>query len=108
MSSSESSLLEQLRRSHEESRRASVERESFSRFFANLDDRSASLRARAAEFANRLAEEAEAFAACSENSATRGDRDRRLAIAKTEREVATIERRNCLGGRKLSLLRKPL
>jgi hypothetical protein len=49
-----------------------------------------------------MAEQAEVVASYFENDATRGDRDRRLAIAKTEREVAKIERQNAARLRDLS------
>jgi hypothetical protein len=60
----------------------------------SLATRAAALRALAAELAERMAEEAEEFAAHLESAATRGDRQRRLAIARTEREIARIEHQN--------------
>jgi len=47
-----------------------------------------------ADFAERMAEEADAFAAMLEEAARRGDAERRLAVAAVEREVAGIARRN--------------
>ena len=53
-------------------------------------DRGAILRGLAAELADRMAEHADQFATYLENAATRGDRERRLAVSKTEREIARI------------------
>ncbi len=42
----------------------------------------------------QMARAADTFAAYLEEAANRGDRERRLGIAKVEREIADIERRN--------------
>jgi hypothetical protein len=42
----------------------------------------------------QMAEQAEVVASYFETNAARGDRELRLAIAKTEREVARLERQN--------------
>ena len=51
-------------------------------------------RARAADIAEWMADEAEAYATYLEGSPTRGDLGRRMRIAETEREIARVERRN--------------
>jgi hypothetical protein len=63
---------------------------------AALAERAAIMRALAADIADRMAKEAEDFAAYLENASTRGDGERRLAIARTEREIARIERQNAV------------
>lgn len=55
---------------------------------------SAGLRIRGAEMSERMARAADTFADYLEDAAERGDRDRRLGIARVEREIAAIERRN--------------
>jgi hypothetical protein len=65
------------------------------------------LRVHAADLADRMAYEAEAFAAHLENSAERGDAQRRLAIARTEHEVARIEHQNAARLRDLSTRYEP-
>lgn len=67
------------------------EREAVSRA---LEERGEELRLQAAEIAERMASEAEAFADYLESRAARGDERRRLVIAETEREIAKIGRRN--------------
>ena len=62
----------------------------------SLMARGARLRALAANLAERLATEADQFADHMQNASTRGDRDRRLAIAESEREIARIERENAV------------
>ena len=58
-------------------------------------ERAVELRERAATVANRLADAADFFASHLEwAAATRGDSDRRLRLARTEREIARIEREN--------------
>jgi hypothetical protein len=52
------------------------------------------LRVRAADLAEVMADEAEHFAAYLVINSARGDRERRLKIATTEREIAKIGRRN--------------
>ena len=52
------------------------------------------LRRHAADIAESMAEQAEAFAAYLEEQAGKGDADRRLRTAEVEREIAAIERRN--------------
>jgi hypothetical protein len=61
---------------------------------ASLSDRAATLRALGAGLADRMADQAEQFATHLENAAARGDRERRLAISKGEREIARIGREN--------------
>ena len=61
---------------------------------ASLADREAAARSLAADLADRMAEQAEEFADYLESASARGDRQRRLAVAKTEREIARIERQN--------------
>ena len=51
-------------------------------------------RTRAAELAETIARQADSFASYLEESAPRGDTERRLGIASVEREIAEIERRN--------------
>jgi hypothetical protein len=56
----------------------------------------ARLRSQAADLAEQIALEAEAFATVMEISAERGDRERRLATAATERTVASQARENAV------------
>jgi hypothetical protein len=48
----------------------------------------------AAEFAERMADDADALADILEVAAARGNADRRLEVATVEREIARIQRRN--------------
>lgn len=83
-------LAEEMRRSAESFRPATPQEESV----AGLKNKGAILRAVAGDLAERLAEEADEFAAYLENAATRGYEERRLAFAKTEHEIARIGRQN--------------
>ncbi|MGH9125426.1 MAG: hypothetical protein ACRDZ8_11980 [Acidimicrobiales bacterium] len=86
----EHELAEEMRRSAENFRPATPQEESM----AGLINKGAILRAVAGDLAERLAEEADDFAAYLENAATRGYEERRLAFAKTEHEIARIGRQN--------------
>jgi hypothetical protein len=90
----ERELSERIHRSAQELRRATARSESMTRNLVRLGDQGTRLRFQAADLAIRMAAQAEVVASYFENSATRGDREGRLAIAKTEREVARIERQN--------------
>jgi hypothetical protein len=57
---------------------------------AELGQQGAKLRLWAADLADQMAEEAEAFATYLENRNVRGDRRQRLAMATSEQEVARI------------------
>jgi hypothetical protein len=65
--------------------------QSLHRSSADLVQQGSKLRLWTAHIAGDIADGAEEFAAYLENSAVRGDRERSLAIATTEREVARIE-----------------
>ncbi len=90
--------LAQLRRLSQATRR-SVEksaagRASLADSFGRLHDDVTGLMSEAAEIAERMADEAEAFATSLEANAERGDRERRLALAAKEREEAERLRTN--------------
>lgn len=57
-------------------------------------DRLSTLRANLADEAELIARLAEQFATVLERSAARGDEERRLTLARVEREIAEVERRN--------------
>src|SRR3954468_3882059 len=57
-------------------------------------ERLRAFRAHAADLAETIARQADSFASYLEESAQRGDSQRRLEIATVEREIAEIERRN--------------
>ena len=59
-----------------------------------MDRKGRRLRETAADLAETSAGLAEEFASILEVAAKRGDSERRLRIARTEREIAAIERRN--------------
>jgi hypothetical protein len=52
------------------------------------------LRARSAQVAEQMADQAEQVASILEEAALRGDSDRRLKLARREREIAGIQRSN--------------
>jgi DNA repair exonuclease SbcCD ATPase subunit len=52
------------------------------------------VRLTAAERAERIADQAESYAAYLEGTADRGDREQRLKLAGRERDIAAVERRN--------------
>lgn len=54
----------------------------------------AALRAELADAADKVADEADVFAAILEQAAPRGDVARRLGLAALERHISSIERRN--------------
>jgi hypothetical protein len=56
--------------------------------------RTAALRAQLADIADKVADEADVFAAILEQASSRGDAERRLGLAEREREISRIERRN--------------
>jgi hypothetical protein len=60
------------------------------------ESRTIRIRMAAAERAEKLADAAEAYAAYLESRAFREGRDKRLALAKRERDIAAVERRNAL------------
>jgi hypothetical protein len=68
----------EIQRLSEESRRATYNGERLIRSAQSLGDERAKARAHAADLAERMAEEAEEFAAYLEDHATRGDRERNL------------------------------
>src|SRR5947209_462430 len=57
-------------------------------------ERLQAFRTHAADLAESIARQADSFASYLEESAQRGDAERRLGIATVEREIAEIERRN--------------
>lgn len=62
--------------------------------FPRLREEQARLRSQSARLADQMADGAEAFATWLEATAAKGDRDRRLAMAASEREVAKQVRDN--------------
>jgi hypothetical protein len=84
----------QKRRSAEEFCHAGVEYRSSSRSSVDLVQQGAKLRVWAADLADHLADGAEQFASCLENSAMRGDQQRRLTMAAVEHEAARIAKKN--------------
>jgi hypothetical protein len=66
----------------------------------DLQIRMISIRMAAAERAEKMADQAEAYAAYLEDSALVVDTDKRLTLAKRERDIAAVERRNALKLRK--------
>jgi hypothetical protein len=63
---------------------------------SNRQSRMLRIRAAAAERAEKMADEAEAYAAYLERSAVREGTDQRLLLARRERDIAAVERRNAL------------
>lgn len=87
-------LPEQIHRSAHDARRATDQAESLSRTSLRLGDQVERLRAESADLTARIAEQADAVASYFENHGTRGDTELRLAIAKTEHEIARLGRQN--------------
>ena len=85
-------LSQKLRRSARRSRDAGVRQEGLCRSATELAHQGTALRAWTADIAAVMAEGAEGFAEYLENRAV-GDRERRLAVAKAEHEVARIQTR---------------
>lgn len=81
---------------------AAVQQRSLRPSKQSLDHQGVKLRFWAADLAERMANHAEQFAAYLEKSARRGDRERRLAMARTEHEVARIEYQNAARWRDLN------
>jgi hypothetical protein len=98
----ERELAPQIHGSAQELRRAIVQAESLVGHLRYLGDQGVKLRVETADLATRIAEEAEVVASYFETKATRGDRELCRAIAKTEHEVARIERQNAARLRDLS------
>jgi len=74
-------------------------RAGITRFIAHNDatlfsSRLWNIRVQMAAAADKVADEADTFAAILESAAIRGDSVRRLAMAEREREIAAVERRN--------------
>jgi hypothetical protein len=95
-------LTDEMRRSEQDLRGAIRPEASLNRLYANVAERTVYLRFVASELAERVADQAEEHASYLETAARRGDRERRLAIANVEREIARIERQNAVRLRDLS------
>ena len=95
-------LTDEMRRSEEDLRGAIRPEASLNRRYASVAERTVYLRFFASELAERVADQAEEHASYLETAAKRGDRQRRLAIANVEREIARIERQNAVRLRDLS------
>jgi hypothetical protein len=94
-------LSEDINRADRNLRRIMSERESLHRAWTAAGDQGVRLHLKAAELADQMAAEADAFATHLENNADRGDRPRRLAVARAEHEIARRERQHAAKLRQL-------